>query len=160
MGVFSRGTVVGGVPEAMAEKCGAPTQDGDRLGCQRPVNEFTKNCGAPGGGHTPLPRDWAGIRSRLERGRDFPSPEGHLELPGSSSLSLEDVVGQGAEEAAMDEQGGATGTEGAGEFRKAAEVQHFKGHVFSVSSVTMTDPEGNEFVRDIVHHPGAVSVIA
>ena len=45
-------------------------------------------------------------------------------------------------------------------FRLVSERRQFDGHVFSVGTVTVADPDGCEFDRDVVHHPGAVSIVA
>ncbi len=44
-------------------------------------------------------------------------------------------------------------------FRRLGERPRFDGHLFKVHTVTYADPEGQEFDRDVVHHPGAVSVV-
>ena len=44
-------------------------------------------------------------------------------------------------------------------FRPLAERSRFEGHVFKVRTVTFTDPDGQEFERDVVRHPGAVSIV-
>lgn len=44
-------------------------------------------------------------------------------------------------------------------FVRGAEEPIFSGHLFSVSRVTYTDPDGETFDREIVHHPGAVAVV-
>lgn len=44
-------------------------------------------------------------------------------------------------------------------FRLVHERSSFDGHLFGVRSVTYADPDGNEFERDVVRHPGAVSVV-
>lgn len=44
-------------------------------------------------------------------------------------------------------------------FRRLHEAPRFDGHLFGVRSVTYADPDGNEFERDVVRHPGAVSVV-
>ena len=45
-------------------------------------------------------------------------------------------------------------------FRRVAEVEVLKTHVFSVGQVSLLDPDGEPFERFIVHHPGAVAIIA
>jgi 8-oxo-dGDP phosphatase len=45
-------------------------------------------------------------------------------------------------------------------FRRLAERPRFEGHLFKVATVTFADPDGREFDRDVVRHPGAVSVVA
>ncbi len=45
-------------------------------------------------------------------------------------------------------------------FRRLGEQPRFDGHLFGVATVTYADPEGHEFARDVVRHPGAVSVVA
>ena len=44
-------------------------------------------------------------------------------------------------------------------FRQLAERPRFGGHVFEVRTVSFEDPEGHEFERDVVRHPGAVSIV-
>jgi ADP-ribose diphosphatase len=44
-------------------------------------------------------------------------------------------------------------------FRKLAEREAFRGHVISVGVADFAAPDGDTFTRDIVHHPGAVSVV-
>jgi 8-oxo-dGTP pyrophosphatase MutT (NUDIX family) len=44
-------------------------------------------------------------------------------------------------------------------FRKLEEHPEFRGRLFSVSKVRLADPDGEEFVRDVVRHPGAVSIV-
>ena len=44
-------------------------------------------------------------------------------------------------------------------FRQVAERPRFDGHVFKVRTVVFADPDGHEFERDVVRHPGAVSVV-
>lgn len=46
------------------------------------------------------------------------------------------------------------------EFRRVAEEPAFSGRVFSVSRLRFADPDGEEFERDVVRHPGAVAVVA
>ena len=45
-------------------------------------------------------------------------------------------------------------------FRRLAERPRFDGHLFCVRTVRYADPDGHEFERDVVRHPGAVSVVA
>ena len=45
-------------------------------------------------------------------------------------------------------------------FRRVSEVEVLKTYVFSVGQVTLLDPDGKPFERSIVHHPGAVAIIA
>jgi len=45
-------------------------------------------------------------------------------------------------------------------FRCVAERPRFDGHLFGVRTLTFADPAGDEFERDVVRHPGAVSVVA
>lgn len=40
-----------------------------------------------------------------------------------------------------------------------SEEQRFSGRVFGVATVTFTDPDGHRFVRDVVRHPGAVTIV-
>jgi ADP-ribose pyrophosphatase len=44
-------------------------------------------------------------------------------------------------------------------FRKLGERTIHAGHVISVGEATFEAPNGTKFTRDIVHHPGAVSVV-
>ena len=44
-------------------------------------------------------------------------------------------------------------------FRKLAEREVHAGHLISVAVGTFATPDGEEFERDVVHHPGAVSVV-
>jgi ADP-ribose pyrophosphatase len=44
-------------------------------------------------------------------------------------------------------------------FRKLAEREIYRGHLISVGSATFESPSGQQFGRDVVHHPGAVSVV-
>jgi ADP-ribose pyrophosphatase len=43
-------------------------------------------------------------------------------------------------------------------FRKLTEREIYRGHLINVASARFTGPDG-EFDRDVVHHPGAVSVV-
>lgn len=45
-------------------------------------------------------------------------------------------------------------------FRRLDERARFDGHLFKVRTVRFADPDGEEFERDVVRHPGAVSVVA
>ena len=45
------------------------------------------------------------------------------------------------------------------DFRKVDEEIVFRGHLISVAKGTFEDPSGGRFERDLVHHPGAVSVV-
>ncbi len=45
------------------------------------------------------------------------------------------------------------------DFRKVEEETVFEGHLISVAKGTFEDPSGARFERDLVHHPGAVSVV-
>lgn len=151
MGLFSkRSQGVGGVPRTMINRCGALTQDGTSRGCQRPVNEFTANCGAPGGGHRPVPRDWTAIRAYEGLGAAPPKSGPTTEFPDLEGLTVDDEKYSPLDPPPL----------GSSSFRKVGEEQRFSGKVFSVSTVHMVDPDGEEFSRDVVHHPGAVSVIA
>jgi ADP-ribose pyrophosphatase len=49
---------------------------------------------------------------------------------------------------------------GSGGFRRLGEDEAFRGHVFSVGRARFEDPDGRPFERSVVHHPGAVAVIA
>jgi ADP-ribose pyrophosphatase len=44
-------------------------------------------------------------------------------------------------------------------FRKRAEREVHRGHLITVATASFVAPDGTEFDRDIVHHPGAVSVV-
>ena len=44
-------------------------------------------------------------------------------------------------------------------FRKLSERQIWEGHVIEVAVGCFADPNGGEFEREVVHHPGAVSVV-
>jgi len=44
-------------------------------------------------------------------------------------------------------------------FRKVGEEVIYRGPLITVAKGTFVDPDGNEFERDLVHHPGAVSVV-
>ena len=44
-------------------------------------------------------------------------------------------------------------------FRKLAERSVFKGALIEVAQATFEAPDGEQFERDVVHHPGAVSVV-
>jgi ADP-ribose pyrophosphatase len=54
-----------------------------------------------------------------------------------------------------------SGGAGAGTgFRKEHEEQIYRGHIITVASGTFRAPDGTTFTRDLVHHPGAVAVVA
>ena len=44
-------------------------------------------------------------------------------------------------------------------FRKLAEREVYRGPLISVASASFEAPDGSVFERDVVHHPGAVSVV-
>ena len=44
-------------------------------------------------------------------------------------------------------------------FDKIGEREIYRGHVISMAVGTFVAPDGTEFDRDLVHHPGAVSVV-
>lgn len=44
-------------------------------------------------------------------------------------------------------------------FRKLSETELFRGSLVQVASARFAAPDGTEFERDIVHHPGAVVVV-
>jgi len=44
-------------------------------------------------------------------------------------------------------------------FRKVAERTQWTGTLVSAGLATFADPDGDEFERDVVHHPGAVVVV-
>jgi ADP-ribose pyrophosphatase len=44
-------------------------------------------------------------------------------------------------------------------FRKVSEREVWRGHSVWAAEATFTDPGGETFLRDIVHHPGAVAVV-
>jgi 8-oxo-dGTP pyrophosphatase MutT (NUDIX family) len=45
-------------------------------------------------------------------------------------------------------------------FQRVADVEVLQTHVFSVSRVALLDPNGESFERSIIHHPGAVAIVA
>jgi 8-oxo-dGTP pyrophosphatase MutT (NUDIX family) len=45
-------------------------------------------------------------------------------------------------------------------FRKLGEVELYKAHSVWIGEAEFEAPDGSRFKRDIVHHPGAVSVVA
>jgi len=44
-------------------------------------------------------------------------------------------------------------------FRKLSERELYRGSLIRVGTATFSGPDGDEFERDVVHHPGAVSVV-
>lgn len=44
-------------------------------------------------------------------------------------------------------------------FKKRSEREIYRGSLITVGEGTFVGPEGDEFRRDLVHHPGAVSVV-
>jgi 8-oxo-dGTP pyrophosphatase MutT (NUDIX family) len=44
-------------------------------------------------------------------------------------------------------------------FRHVGEEELFRGHLFALHHVTLADPDGEEFERDVVRHPGAVAIV-
>lgn len=44
-------------------------------------------------------------------------------------------------------------------FRKVAEDELWQGWILRLGRAHFTDPEGEPFARDVVHHPGAVAVV-
>ena len=44
-------------------------------------------------------------------------------------------------------------------FRKLTEREIYRGHLISLGSARFAGPDGEEFDRDVVHHPGAVSCV-
>ena len=44
-------------------------------------------------------------------------------------------------------------------FRRISEREVHRGRLISVAVGTFADPEGDTFERDVVHHPGAVSIV-
>jgi len=44
-------------------------------------------------------------------------------------------------------------------FAKVAEELIYEGHVIRLVTSTFTDPDGDRFTREVVHHPGAVAVV-
>jgi 8-oxo-dGTP pyrophosphatase MutT (NUDIX family) len=44
-------------------------------------------------------------------------------------------------------------------FHRLAERPQFDGRLFKVRTVTFSDPDGVQFERDVVRHPGAVSIV-
>jgi ADP-ribose pyrophosphatase len=47
-----------------------------------------------------------------------------------------------------------------GGFERQGEAEVFRGWLFSVGHARFTDPDGEPFDRFVVHHPGAVAVVA
>lgn len=45
-------------------------------------------------------------------------------------------------------------------FRKLGEREQYRGHTIWVGEAEFEAPDGRHFDRDVVHHPGAVSVVA
>jgi 8-oxo-dGTP pyrophosphatase MutT (NUDIX family) len=45
-------------------------------------------------------------------------------------------------------------------FRRVSEVEVFRFWLFSVAQAEILDPDGESFERFVVHHPGAVAIIA
>ncbi len=45
-------------------------------------------------------------------------------------------------------------------FRKVGERELYRGHVITVAVGEFAGPDGERFERDVVHHPGAVAVVA
>ncbi len=48
---------------------------------------------------------------------------------------------------------------GAGGFRRVDERVLHRGYVITLAEGTFAAPDGTEFTREVVHHPGAVSVV-
>ncbi|MGH9185526.1 MAG: NUDIX hydrolase [Acidimicrobiales bacterium] len=46
-----------------------------------------------------------------------------------------------------------------GAFRKLDETERYRGSLITVATGTFAAPDGSTFTRDVVHHPGAVSVV-
>ena len=44
-------------------------------------------------------------------------------------------------------------------FQRVAEVEGFRGWIFSVGQAALLDPNGEPFERFIIHHPGAVTIV-
>ncbi|MDQ3757013.1 MAG: NUDIX hydrolase [Actinomycetota bacterium] len=44
-------------------------------------------------------------------------------------------------------------------FRRLGEDERYRGPLIAVATATFADPDGGTFERDVVHHPGAVSVV-
>jgi ADP-ribose pyrophosphatase len=44
-------------------------------------------------------------------------------------------------------------------FRRVSEKERYRGSLISVATGTFASPEGETFERDLVHHPGAVSMV-
>lgn len=44
-------------------------------------------------------------------------------------------------------------------FRRLGEDERYRGPLIGVATATFADPDGDLFERDVVHHPGAVSVV-
>ncbi|MDQ6613607.1 MAG: hypothetical protein M3083_02300, partial [Actinomycetota bacterium] len=51
-----------------------------------------------------------------------------------------------------------TGRVSAG-FRRLSEELQYQGSTISVAVATFEAPDGQSFERDVVHHPGAVSIV-
>jgi ADP-ribose pyrophosphatase len=45
-------------------------------------------------------------------------------------------------------------------FRRLSEVEVFRGWLFTVGHVDLIDPDGQPFDRFVIHHPGAVTILA
>jgi ADP-ribose pyrophosphatase len=45
-------------------------------------------------------------------------------------------------------------------FRRLSEVEVFRGWLFTVGHVDLIDPDGQPFDRFVIHHPGAVTIVA
>jgi ADP-ribose pyrophosphatase len=44
-------------------------------------------------------------------------------------------------------------------FRRLGEDERYRGPLIALATATFLDPDGGQFERDVVHHPGAVSVV-
>lgn len=44
-------------------------------------------------------------------------------------------------------------------FRRLGEDERYRGPLIALATATFLDPDGDRFERDVVHHPGAVSVV-
>ncbi|HLG67703.1 MAG TPA: NUDIX hydrolase [Acidimicrobiales bacterium] len=56
--------------------------------------------------------------------------------------------------------GGEHRLHGRGGFRRLDEREVFRSRVFWVGELQLADPDGRPFTRHVVHHPGAVAVVA
>jgi 8-oxo-dGDP phosphatase len=57
-------------------------------------------------------------------------------------------------------RGEATGADAGNGFERLGEREIFRGHLIGVANARFSAPDGQQFERDIVHHPGAVAIVA